>query len=61
MGIFVAGYERRVWKLGWRLVCVSGEDSSIRKMEACIEREIVGKVSKNTKGLLLGGLLGGSG
>jgi len=29
-------------------------------MEACIERrEIIGKVSKNTGGLWLGGLLGG--
>jgi len=42
-------------------MCVSGEDSSVRIIEACIEREreIIGKVSKNTGGLWLGGLLGG--
>jgi len=35
-------------------MCVSGEDSSVRMMEACIarEREIVGKVSDTIKELM---------
>ena len=60
VGIVVVGWESRVWKWGWRLMCVSGEDSSVRMMEARIEREreIEGRVSKNTGGLWLRGGIG---
>jgi len=41
-------------------MCVSGEDSSVGMMEACIERErereIVGRVTKNTGGLWVEGI-----